>query len=175
MQSETACEDVRLAAQGDVEAFQRLYHLYIRQVYGLVLRLCADRTLADDVVQEVFVQLWQKLSSFRGEAKFSSWLYRVATNICLTEMRKRSRWFSRFLSQEHKTYEEFDEGEMDIHQLDRLIFKLPEQTRQVFVLHALQGESHQQIANWLGIAVGTSKAQFHRARKKLEESLQDGE
>ncbi|RDX34582.1 RNA polymerase subunit sigma-70, partial [Idiomarina sp. HD9-110m-PIT-SAG04] len=64
-------------------------------------------------------------------------------------------------------------GNLDVSQLDKLILKLPEQTRQVFVLHALQGESHQQIADWLGIAPGTSKAQFHRARKRLEEWLQN--
>lgn len=173
MQSEAASDDVLLAAQGDVNAFQRLYHLHIKQVYGLVLRLCADRTMADDLVQEVFAQLWQKLGSFRGDSKFSSWLYRVATNICLTEMRKQKRWFARLISNEAEVPEPINEGELDLSQLDRLILKLPEQTRQVFVLHALQGESHQNIADWLGIAVGTSKAQFHRARKRIEEWLQD--
>lgn len=173
MQGEMGSDDVLLAAQGDVEAFQRLYHLHIRQVYGLALRLCADRSLANDLVQEVFVQVWQKLGSFRGEAKFSSWLYRVATNICLTELRKQNRWFAKFNFGDNAPSEQFDEGALDISQLDKLILKLPEQTRQVFVLHALQGESHQQIADWLGIAVGTSKAQFHRARKRLEECLED--
>lgn len=173
MQSETGSEDVLLAAQGDVQAFQRIYHLHIRQVYGLVLRLCADKALADDLVQEIFVQLWQKLGSFRGEAKFSSWLYRVATNVCLSEMRKQKRWFSRFTFDETATSEQPGEIDLDLTQLDKLILKLPDQTRQVFVLHALQGEPHQQIADWLGIAVGTSKAQFYRARKRLEEWLQD--
>lgn len=173
MQGETSSDDVLLAARGDVQAFQRLYHLHIRQVYGLVFRLCADKTLADDLVQEIFVQLWQKLGSFRGEAKFSSWLYRVATNICLTEMRKQNRWFSRFNVLDNAVQEQTQAGDLDVSQLDKLILKLPDQTRQVFVLHALQGESHQQIADWLGIAVGTSKTQFHRARKRLEEWLQD--
>lgn len=173
MQREPASDDVLLAAQGDVDAFQRLYYRHIKQVYGLVLRLCADKALADDLVQEVFVQLWQKLGSFRGESKFSSWLYRVTTNICLTEIRKQKRWFSRFTSNSKETSEPINEGNLDVSQLDKLILKLPEQTRQVFVLHALQGESHQQIADWLGIAPGTSKAQFHRARKSLEEWLQD--
>ncbi|WP_417440025.1 RNA polymerase sigma factor [Idiomarina abyssalis] len=173
MQREPASDDVLLAAQGDVDAFQRLYYRHIKQVYGLVLRLCADKAFADDLVQEVFVQLWQKLGSFRGESKFSSWLYRVTTNICLTEIRKQKRWFSRFTSDSKETSEPINEGNLDVSQLDKLILKLPEQTRQVFVLHALQGESHQQIADWLGIAPGTSKAQFHRARKRLEEWLQD--
>jgi len=173
LQREPASDDVLLAAQGDVDAFQRLYYRHIKQVYGLVLRLCADKALADDLVQEVFVQLWQKLGSFRGESKFSSWLYRVTTNICLTEMRKQKRWFSRFTSDSKEISEPINEGNLDVSQLDKLILKLPEQTRQVFVLHALQGESHQQIADWLGIAPGTSKAQFHRARKRLEEWLQD--
>lgn len=173
MQSEPSENDVILAAKGDVQAFQRLYHLHIKQVYGLVFRLCADRTIADDLVQEVFVQIWKKLGSFRGESKFSSWLYRVATNICLTEMRKQKRWFSKLKHQELEAGDELDKGELDISQLDKLILMLPEQTRQVFVLHALQGESHQNIAVWLGIAEGTSKAQFHRARKSLEEWLED--
>ncbi|RUO64820.1 RNA polymerase sigma factor [Idiomarina ramblicola] len=173
MQSEPASEDVLLATRGDVDAFQRLYYLHIKQVYGLVLRLCADKSLADDLVQEVFVQLWQKLGSFRGDSKFSTWLYRVTTNICLTEMRKQKRWFAKLTSDSHDVSEQVSEGGLDMSQLDKLILKLPEQTRQVFVLHALQGESHQQIADWLGIAIGTSKAQFHRARKRLEEWLQD--
>ncbi|RXS42327.1 RNA polymerase sigma factor [Idiomarina sp. 29L] len=173
MQSDPDEQDIIEAINGDVRAFKRLYERHLNHVYGLVFRLCGDRAMADDLTQDVFVQLWEKLSSFRFESKFSTWLYSVTSHICLSELRRQKRWFQRFKNSPKDGVELADKGGADLSRLDTLLFRLPEQARQVFVLHALEGAPHQQIANVLGIAVGTSKAQFHRARKSLEEWLEN--
>lgn len=172
--------DVRLAQQGQVLAFQRLFNRHHKRVFGLVWRLCGQTSLAEDLTQEVFVQVWQKLGSFRYESKFSTWLHTVASRVAISELRKERRWFRRLVSSS-------DESELDMHntatldsapadltELDRLIQKLPAQTRWVFVLHGLEGLRHDEVASQLNIAVGTSKAQFHRARQSLETWLGEG-
>lgn len=173
MQADPDEQDVIEAISGDVQAFKRLYERHLNRVYGLVFRLCGDRSMADDLTQDVFVQLWEKLSSFRFESKFSTWLYSVTSHICLSELRRQKRWFQRYKNSVKEVDEPSDKGEADLTKLDKLLLKLPDQARQVFVLHALEGYSHQQIATSLGVAVGTSKAQFHRARKNLEEWLRN--
>lgn len=162
-------KDIARAIAGDVNAFQRLYQTYVGKVYGLVLRLCGDRSQADDMVQEVFIQLWQKLANFRGDSKFSTWLHAVATNVTLTELRKQKRWYQRIIKAGQQVQQEADSGAMDLSELDRYVMKLPDQTRWVFVLAALEGMRHEEIADQLGIAVGTSKAQLHRAKQLIEE------
>lgn len=166
--------DIELAGNGDKAAFKRLYDRHVRQVYGQVLRLTADRSLTDDLVQEIFVQLWRSLSKFDRHAKFSTWLYSLANNVAITELRKQTRWFKR----NERAAEQSDPDQLaDLHDgidlgaLDKLVIRLPEQTRQVFVLHALNDYTHQQIADLLGIAEGTSKSQFHRARNLMQEWL----
>lgn len=171
MQRDPDEQDVIEAINGDIIAFKRLYERHVNHVYGLVYRLCADRALADDLTQDVFIQLWEKIGSFRFESKFSTWLYSVTSHICLSELRRQKRWFQRFKNSAKETAEPADGGEADLSKLDKLLLRLPEQARQVFVLHALQDEPHQRVASLLGIAVGTSKAQYHRARKNLEEWL----
>lgn len=166
--------DIELAGSGDKAAFKRLYDRYVRQIYGQVLRLTADRSLTDDLVQEIFVQLWRSLSKFDRRAKFSTWLYSLANNVAITELRKQTRWFKRNeraaeqISSEQVS--DLQDG-VDLGALDKLVIRLPEQTRQVFVLHALNDYTHQQIADLLGIAEGTSKSQFHRARTLMQEWL----
>lgn len=165
--------DVELAAKGDKAAFRRLYDRHVRQVYGQVLRLTADRSLTDDLVQEVFVQTWRSLPKFDQRAKFSTWLYSLANNVSITELRKQQRWFKRNQrAQEQHQRIHGDNPETDglqISDLDKLVMRLPEQTRQVFVLSAIDGYTHQQIGELLGIAEGTSKGQLHRARSLLQE------
>ncbi|WP_370259448.1 RNA polymerase sigma factor [Idiomarina sp.] len=164
--------DIELAANGDKHAFKRLYERHVRGVYGMVFRLTADRSLADDLVQEIFVQAWRSLPKFDGRAKFSTWLFSLANNVGITEMRKQSRWFKRNeRAVEYNTQDEADSSDIDLGELDKLIIRLPEQTRQVFVLHALEDYSHQQIADMLHIAEGTSKSQFFRAKKMMQEWL----
>lgn len=161
---------VRQAAAGDVKAFQRLFEQHHRRVYGLVLRLAGDVDTAQDLTQDVFIQLWNNLRSFRGESKFSTWLHTVATRVAITELRKHRRWFRALNFSDDDDYQQrlVHEDSADLGELDILIRRLPPQTRWVFVLHCLEGMRHEDIARELGIAVGTSKAQLHRARSLLE-------
>ncbi len=135
--------------------------------------MLADKDSAEDVCQEVFVQLWQKISNFRGESKFSTWLHSVATNIVLGHIRKNKSWIQRVFSIEDQTIEVATVEMPDCSNLDKKIQTLPERARLVFVLFAIEGYRHEEIANMLGMAVGTSKAQYHRARGLLRESLSE--
>lgn len=172
--------DVKLAqqaGQGDLNAFRKIYDRHHRRVYGLVIRLAGDFDTANDVTQEVFIQLWQHLSSFRAESKFSTWLHTVATRVAITELRKQNRRLQQLqlAGDEQANLEQqlVHSDCPDLGRLDGLIQRLPLQMRWVFVLHCLEGMRHEDVAEELGIAVGTSKAQVHRARTLLEEWLSD--
>jgi RNA polymerase sigma factor (sigma-70 family) len=161
------------AQQGDQQAFYRLYENYHRRIYALCWRMMADKDSAEDVCQEVFVQLWQKISNFRGESKFSTWLHSVASNIALGHIRKNKTWLQRIFSIEEQVIEDATVEMPECSSLDKKIQKLPERARLVFVLFAIEGYRHEEIAQMLGMAVGTSKAQYHRARGLLRESLSE--
>ncbi len=161
------------AQQGDQKAFHHLYENYHRRIYALCWRMMADKDSAEDVCQEVFVQLWQKISNFRGESKFSTWLHSVASNIVLGHIRKNKTWLQRIFSIEEQTVEDATVEMPDCSNLDKKIQKLPERARLVFVLFAIEGYRHEEIATMLDMAVGTSKAQYHRARGLLRESLSE--
>ena len=163
---------VRLAQTGDKQAYKALYNLHINKVYSLAYRLTGDHGLAEDATQEVFIQLWQKLTQFSGESKFSTWLYRVTSNITISYMRKQTSWLQRVFSQEVVTVTEPSSVDASV-SLDDLIVRLPKQARIVFVLHGIEGLRHEEIANELNIAVGSSKAQFHRAKTLLQEWMSD--
>jgi len=155
--------------QGDQQAFHCLYENYHRRIYALCWRMLADRESAEDVCQEVFVQLWQKIENFRGESKFSTWLHSVATNIVLGHLRKHKNWLQRVFSIESQTIQEVGIEMEELPELDKHIMRLPERARLVFVLFAVEGYRHEEIANMLGMAVGSSKAQYHRAKGLLQQ------
>ena len=164
---------VKRSIAGDQQAFKLLYEKHVARVYAICLRLCCDKDEAADVAQEVFIQVWKKLANYRGESAFSTWLYRVTTNISISHIRKRKAWWARGIDwtkavneEEMKTRAPHAE-----HNLDRDIAQLPEQARLVFVLFAIEGYRHEEIAQILNIATGTSKAQYHRARQLLKEKL----
>lgn len=166
--------NVRLAREGDVGAFEELYRNHVGRVYGLCLRMAGDRALAEDLAQEVFIRAWEKLASFRGESAFSSWLHRLAVNVVLSRQRSRRRRQSRIVAVEdpevHETVRPVvaPTAGMD---LEKLVSGLPPGARRVFVLHDVEGFSHVEISDMTGIAVGTSKAHLHRARKLLRKGL----
>lgn len=165
-------EWIATAKAGDRHAFSQLYHLHIGKVYALCLRMLTNRDQAEDVAQEVFVQVWLKLENFRGEAKFSTWLHSVATNTVLTHMRKQKNWVQKVFSIEDQQHLEQAGNEIeDLSDLDKLILRLPEKARIVFVLFAVEGYRHEEIAAMLNMAVGSSKSQYHRARNLLKEWL----
>ena len=168
---------IGLAQQGDQAAFHQLYLLHHKRVYALCWRMMADKSSAEDVCQEVFVQLWQKITNFRGESKFSTWLHSVTTNIVLGHVRKNKNWLQRVFSIEEQGVTENTEQQVanndaaDLSKIDQHIQRLPERARIVFVLFAVEGYRHEEIAQMMGIAVGSSKSQYHRARNLLRHSL----
>jgi len=166
------------AKQGSQSAFYKLYEKHHRPIYALCWRMLADKDSAEDVCQEVFVVLWQKINNFRGESKFSTWLHSVATNVVLGHLRKHKNWLQRVFSIEEQgaSLVEPSTGLTDdstLTVLDRHIARLPERARLVFVLFAVEGYRHEEIAKMLKMAVGSSKSQYHRARNLLKESLSD--
>ncbi len=160
--------------QGDRQAFARLYQLHHRRVYALCLRLTANEALAQEAMQEVFVQVWQKVSSFDGKAKFSTWLHTVSANITISYLRKQTNWLQKVVSIETAGMDEQSVQQCEgLNGLDKHIVRLPEKARMVFVLFAVEGYRHEEIASMLNMAVGSSKAQYHRARTLLKEWITD--
>jgi RNA polymerase sigma-70 factor (ECF subfamily) len=168
---------VRRAQDGDVTAFEQLYRDNERRVFALCLRLSSNPSLAEELTQDVFVRAWRKLSSFRGDSAFSSWLHPIAVNTALSERRSRVRRTSRVfptddLTPFEKAPEEKRAGPEAGFDLEAALRELPPGARAVFVLHDVEGYRHDEIGQMMGIAVGTSKAQLHRARMLLREALQ---
>jgi RNA polymerase sigma-70 factor (ECF subfamily) len=167
-------EVIRRAQRGDQAAFQQLYREHVGRVYALCLRLTGNAALAEERTQDVFVRVWRKLGSFRGESAFSSWLHRVTVNVVFMERRAAGRRWARVeATADPEALERGREGPSPALALDleRAIAALPDGARQVFVLHDVEGYRHEEIAGLVGIAVGTSKAQLFRARRLLRESL----
>ena len=168
-------KDLRAAVRGDAKAFERLYRRHVGRVNALCWRLCGgDSARADQATQDAFVRAWEKLASFRGESAFSTWLHRLTVNVVLGEHRLLKRWTSfedaiESGAEEPSSHPQASLGDrMDV---ERALMKLPKGARAVLVLHDIEGYQHQEIAAATGIAVGTSKAQLHRARKLMREWL----
>jgi RNA polymerase sigma-70 factor (ECF subfamily) len=167
---------VDAARQGDSAAFESLYRSNRNRIYGLLWRLCGgDAALAEDMLQEAFVRAWQKLHSFRGESRFGTWLHRLSANVALSDRRIRLRRVQREVSLD-ESVERTAIGERDVFadkrmDLEKAITRLPERARSVLILYDVEGYRHQEIAEMTGMAVGSSKAQLHRARKILREEL----
>jgi RNA polymerase sigma-70 factor, ECF subfamily len=162
------------AHAGDMASFEELYARHNRRVYSLCLRMTGNSSEAEDLSQEVFIQLYRKIGSFRGESAFTTWLHRLTVNQVLMHFRRRGV----------KVEKTTDDGEVPVQivsgtedparmpvvdriALDRAISKLPPGYRTVFVLHDVEGHEHEEIARLLGCSVGTSKSQLHKARMKL--------
>lgn len=168
---ETTIVDAR---NGDDLAFERLYRQHVGRVYALALRLSGDAADAESLTQDVFVRAWERLTSFRGESAFGTWLHRLAVNVILSD--RRSAW-----RRARRVTATGDLLELEVAapapppgmglDLDDAIAGLPPGARTVFVLHDVEGYEHAEIAELSGIAVGTSKAQLFRARRLLREAL----
>jgi RNA polymerase sigma-70 factor, ECF subfamily len=165
------------ARAGDLGAFEALYRSHAARIHALCLRMTGNRAAAEDCVQETFVQAWQHLDGFEGRSGLGTWLHRIAVNCVLGWQRTESRRPSGHLAAVDPDRPDpwgadpdaADAG-LDL-DLERAIASLPEGARNVLVLHAIGGYSHEESAALLGIAVGTSKAQLHRARRLLEARL----
>jgi len=155
--------------QNDVQAFEQLYRLHSGRVYALCIRLTANRALAEEFAQEAFARAWQKIHSFRGDSAFSSWLYRLTTNLVLSSLRKkqlRQVSIDDIGEADNPIEKQLDTG--NIRDMEQAIMKLPDGARKIFVLHDIEGYQHNEIADMTGLAIGTSKTQLHRARKLLQ-------
>lgn len=168
-------EFIRRAQARDAAAFEHLYRTHVRHVYAVCLRMTANVTRAEELTQKSFLTVWEKLPLFRGESAFSTWLHRLAVNTVLADLRAEQR----------RTARVFGTDDPSIHEtpttpppagirldLEQAIAGLPPQARTVFILHDVEGWQHNEIADKLGVATGTTKAQLHRARKLLQEALQ---
>jgi len=168
---------VRRAQTGDEAAFHDLYREHVGRVYALCLRLSADARRAEELTQDVFIRAWRKLGSFRGESAFSSWLHRLAVNVVLMDQRATTRRERRVLPTDNPAALERPgvgrDGSAGLGiDLERAIAGLPAGAREVFLLHDVEGYRHGEVAELMGIAEGTSKAQLFRARRLLREALQ---
>lgn len=161
------------AQDNDYRAYEQLYKLHVGRVFALCVRLCKDRDMAEDLTQEAFVQAWRKLNSFRGDSAFGSWLYRIATNTALSYLRKQKPFLNSLNIDDipESGYRETNDEQIV---LEQAISELPDGARAVFVLYSLEGYTHDEISKQLGIAQGSSKAQLHRARHLLKQSIGDG-
>lgn len=163
---------VRRAKRGDTKSFEALYRLHVDKVYGLCLRMTGNVSEAEDCAQEAFIQAWQKLAKFRGDSAFATWLHRIAVNAVLGRIRKSKREQDRIQeAAEVNPPPAAREHDGHLRDLSAAIDRLPEGARHVFVLHAVYGYSHEETGDMLDIAVGTSKAQLHRARRLLTQQL----
>ncbi len=164
----------RMAANGDLAAFEIIYERYHRRTYSLCLRMSSSQTEAEDLTQEVFIQLFRKIGSFRGDSAFSTWLHRLTVNQVLMHFRRRSVKNER-TSDDGEMPEQTVRGSANPNRMqvvDRIALKnaiaeLPNGYRNVFVLHDVEGFEHEEVARMMGISVGTSKSQLHKARLKL--------
>jgi len=164
---------VRGAQAGDIGAFESLYRGHVGRVHGAILRLVGmDRARAEELTQDAFVRAWQKLASFRHESAFSTWLYRLGVNTALMELRGRREEVTAddaMLDAAAGGDVPFCAGERG--DIERAVAALPPRARAVLVLHDVEGWKHEEIAAELGMAVGSSKAQLHRARGLLRRTL----
>jgi RNA polymerase sigma-70 factor (ECF subfamily) len=178
----------RLASSGDESAFEQLYRGHASRVFALCLRMSGSRERATELTQDVFVHVWRRLSSWRGESALSSWIYRLTVNLVLSNVRGEQRRLTHEMTESEELSESRAESREpraesqtrgsvrpasveDAIDLERAIASLPNGARTVFVLHDVEGYQHNEIAEMTGTAEGTCRAQLHRARKLLMEAL----
>lgn len=172
-QADAEAADAALAASGDASAFERLYRVHVARIHSLARRMTSADD-ADELTQDVFVRAWEKLSTFRGEAAFGTWLYRLAVNVILGRRAAMGRNRERL-----QGGDEMLEGkpsrsatpELTV-DFESAIERLPDGAKRVFVLHDVEGYKHKEIAEMLGVTSGTSKAQLHRARMALRQYVE---
>ncbi len=171
---------IKLAQKGDGAAFETLYHMHKKRVYSLCLRMTSSTAEAEDLSQEAFMQLYRKISTFRGESAFTTWLHRLTVNVVLMHLRKKvpdQLSIDEPIEGAEETAPPRDledrdlrlAGSVDRVNLERAIANLPAGYRTIFILHDIEGYEHNEIAKILGCSIGNSKSQLHKARMRLRE------
>jgi RNA polymerase sigma-70 factor (ECF subfamily) len=165
---------VHEAQGGDTRAVEALYRRTSDRVYSVCLRMSGDADRATDLVQDVFVRVWEKLPTFRGESQFTTWLHRLTVNLVLQDRRSRGRRASREVgSVDLDRYGRAARRSMPGTRVDleRAIAALPDKARRVLVLRDVEGYKYEEIARMTGVTLGTVKAQIHRARGLVKDAL----
>ena len=170
-------DDVALASQGDRRAFERLYRDNVDRIFSVCVRMVGDRGRAEELTQDAFVRAWEKIGTFRGDSQFSTWLHRLAVNVVLndreSEGRRRKRHDDGIEDMDTIAYHDVRPLPVPGLSLDleRAIATLPPGAKKVFVLHDVEGYTHDEIGEMLGVTAGGCKAQLHRARMLLRRVL----
>jgi RNA polymerase sigma-70 factor (ECF subfamily) len=167
---------VRRAQGGDASAFDALYTEHVGRVFALCLRMTADERRAEELTQDVFVRAWRRLETFRGDAAFSTWLYRVTVNTVLDDRKRRGRRPAQLSTVPEEAFAgraaaASDPGERL--RLEAAIASLPDRARMALVLHGIEGYAYEEVAELMGVSTGTVKSHIHRARALLIERLED--
>jgi RNA polymerase sigma-70 factor, ECF subfamily len=165
-----ALDDVVLRAQaGDVEAFETIYRVHAPAILALCRRMSGDESEARDLAQDVFVRAWERLATFRGQSRLATWLHRLGVNVVLNHLRGSRRDANRLITGDDETFgTRSSMGQMEARMdLNAALVHLPTGARVVFVLHDVEGYSHDEISQMTGIAPGTARAQLFRARRAL--------
>jgi RNA polymerase sigma-70 factor, ECF subfamily len=164
--------DPLLAARGDTRAFERLYREHVGRIHSLARRWAGPEH-ADELTQEIFLRAWEKLWTYRGEAAFGTWLYRVAIRWILSWRASGAAERSRRVGPEAMNSAQARPARVELTlDFESALERLPDGARQVFLLHDVEGYKHEEIARLLGVTGGTSKAQLHRARMLMRRHLE---
>ena len=163
---------IRLAADGDARAIRSLYDRYAPRVYAVVRRIAADDDLAQDYAQEAWIRAIRALPTFRGDARFSTWLHRIAVNAALQALRKtETRKKREGPAPDEIAIAPVHKDALLQKRLESALDGLPEGMRRVLILHDVEGYTHEEIGDVLGITSGTSKSQLFKARAKMRVML----
>jgi RNA polymerase sigma-70 factor, ECF subfamily len=167
-------ELIHRAQQGDGEAIDALYRRHSARIYSVVRHLAGDDAQADDWSQEAWMRAIRALPTFRGESLFSTWLHRIAVNCALYGRRRRDRLGSREVESPEAGQEPSREERPLLRlRLEDAIQRLPDGMRKVLVLHDVEGYTHEEIGEMLGVASGTCKSQLFKARAKMRDMLRE--
>jgi len=177
-EAETPSEEsawIRRAQSGDVAAFEPLYRAHVGRVHALCLRMLSDRSAAEELTQDTFVRAWERIGTFRWEASFGTWVYRIAVNQVLSAIRSQRRFADKLRELAGRVIlaspDDPFPGELDL-DLERAVHELPERARLVFLLHDVEGYKHAEIAEMMGLTSGTTKTHLHHARRRLRGMLE---
>jgi RNA polymerase sigma-70 factor, ECF subfamily len=160
---------VRRAQSGDVDAFESVYRTHAAAIFALCRRMVGDEAEARDLMQDIFVRAWERLTTFRGQSSVATWLHRLGVNVVLEHLRASRRDAIRLIAGDEDSFgSRSPSGQIDARMdLDAALARLPGGARIVFVLHDVEGYSHDEISQMTGIAPGTARAQLFRARRAL--------
>ena len=182
VEAPSEAELIALSQAGDHRAFAQLYSLHKKRIYSLCLRMVGDVAEAEDLTQEAFLQLHRKISSFRGDSAFATWLHRLAVNVVLMQLRKKGL---SLISMDEAMEPDSQgtplrnlgsrdpslAGSIDRMALERAVNEMPAGYRLVFILHDVEGYDHPEIASMLDCSIGNCKSQLHKARLRLRDAL----